>query len=140
MSGLPGLYNDFAAIVLMMAGFYVVISQGNLVKKLVGLGLFQTSVFIFYISMGKVAGGNAPILTEGVEIYSNPLPHVLILTAIVVGVATTAVGLALVVRIQEAYGTVEEDEIQDQDDAAEWPEENNPPAGTGPDNDGSASS
>jgi multicomponent Na+:H+ antiporter subunit C len=140
MSGLPGLYNDFAAIFLMMAGFYVVISQGNLVKKLVGLGLFQTSVFIFYISMGKVAGGNAPILTEGVEIYSNPLPHVLILTAIVVGVATTAVGLALVVRIQEAYGTVEEDEIQDQDDAAEWPEENNPPAGTGPDNDGSASS
>jgi multicomponent Na+:H+ antiporter subunit C len=97
-------------------------------------------VFIFYISMGKVADGNAPILTEGVEIYSNPLPHVLILTAIVVGVATTAVGLALVVRIQEAYGTVEEDEIQDQDDAAEWPEENNPPAGTGPDNDGSASS
>jgi multicomponent Na+:H+ antiporter subunit C len=140
MSGLPGLYNDFAAIFLMMAGFYVVISQGNLVKKLVGLGLFQTSVFIFYISMGKVADGNAPILTEGVEIYSNPLPHVLILTAIVVGVATTAVGLALVVRIQEAYGTVEEDEIQDQDDAAEWPEENNPPAGTGPDNDGSASS
>jgi multicomponent Na+:H+ antiporter subunit C len=140
MSGLPGLYNDFAAIFLMMAGFYVVISQGNLVKKLVGLGLFQTSVFIFYISMGKVAGGNAPILTEGVEIYSNPLPHVLILTAIVVGVATTAVGLALVVRIQEAYGTVEEDEIQDQDDAAEWPEENTPPAGTGPDSDGSASS
>jgi multicomponent Na+:H+ antiporter subunit C len=129
MNGLPGLYNDFAAIFLMMAGFYVVISQGNLVKKLVGLGLFQTSVFIFYISMGKVADGNAPILTEGVEIYSNPLPHVLILTAIVVGVATTAVGLALVVRIQEAYGTVEEDEIQAQDDAEEWPEDGEPDAG-----------
>ena len=119
MSDLPGLYNDFIAIFLMMAGFYVVISQGNLVKKLVGLSLFQTSVFIFYISMGKVADGHAPILTEGVEVYSNPLPHVLILTAIVVGVATTAVGLALVVRIQEAYGSVEEEEIQDQDDAAE---------------------
>lgn len=126
MNGLPGLYNDFIAIFLMMAGFYVVISQGNLVKKLVGLGLFQTSVFIFYISMGKVADGNAPILTDGVEVYSNPLPHVLILTAIVVGVATTAVGLALVVRIQEAYGTVEEDEIQAQDDAEEWPDDTEP--------------
>ncbi len=120
MSELPGLYNDFIAIFLMMAGFYVVISQGNLVKKLVGLALFQTSVFILYISMGKVADGHAPILTEGVSLYSNPLPHVLILTAIVVGVATTAVGLALVVRINEAYGTVEEDEIQAQDSAAEW--------------------
>ena len=119
MSGLPGLYNDFIAIFLMMAGFYVVIAQGNLVKKLVGLGLFQTSVFIFYISMGKVAGGHAPILTEGVTLYSNPLPHVLILTAIVVGVATTAVGLALVVRINEAYGSVEEEEIQAKDRAAE---------------------
>jgi len=120
VSGLPGLYNDFIAIFLMMAGFYVVISQGNLVKKLVGLALFQTSVFILYISMGKVADGHAPILTEGVSLYSNPLPHVLILTAIVVGVATTAVGLALVVRINEAYGTVEEEEIQAQDSAAEW--------------------
>ena len=121
MSGLPGLYNDFVAIFLMMAGFYVVIAQGNLVKKLVGLGLFQTSVFIFYISMGKVAGGHAPILTDGVTLYSNPLPHVLILTAIVVGVATTAVGLALVVRINEAYGSVEEEEIQAKDRAAEQP-------------------
>ncbi|MCB1772047.1 MAG: cation:proton antiporter subunit C [Gammaproteobacteria bacterium] len=103
----------------MMAGFYVVISQGNLVKKLVGLSLFQTSVFIFYISMGKVADGHAPILAEGVTVYSNPLPHVLILTAIVVGVATTAVGLALVVRINEAYGSVEEDEIQARDNAAD---------------------
>ena len=120
MSGLPGLYNDFLAIFLMMAGFYVVIAQGNLVKKLVGLALFQTSVFIFYISMGKVADGHAPILSEGVTVYSNPLPHVLILTAIVVGVATTAVGLALVVRINEAYGSVEEEEIQAQDSATQW--------------------
>ena len=119
MSELPGLYNDFVAIFLMMAGFYVVISQGNLVKKLVGLSLFQTSVFILYISMGKVADGNAPILTDGVTLYSNPLPHVLILTAIVVGVATTAVGLALVVRIHEAYGSVEEDDIQALDQQAD---------------------
>ena len=99
----------------MMAGFYVVISQGNLVKKLVGLGLFQTSVFILYITMGNLSGGAAPIVAEGVTAYSSPLPHVLILTAIVVGVATTALGLALVVRIQEAYGSVEEDEIHAKD-------------------------
>ncbi len=113
----PGLYNYWIVIVLMMTGFYVVISRGNLVKKIVGLNIFQTSVFILYISMGKVTGGTAPIVAEGFEIYSNPLPHVLILTAIGVGVATTALGLALIVRIMEAYGTVEEDEIQNQDEA-----------------------
>ncbi len=115
MIDLPGLYNYWVVVFLMMAGFYVVIAQDNLVKKLVGLALFQSSVFLFYISMGKVADGNAPIYEPGITAYSNPLPHVLILTAIVVGVATTAVGLALVVRIHEAYGTVEEDEIQIQD-------------------------
>jgi multicomponent Na+:H+ antiporter subunit C len=114
-----GLYNYWIVIVLMMTGFYVVISRGNLVKKVVGLNIFQTSVFILYISMGKVAGGTAPIVVEGAEaVYSNPLPHVLILTAIVVGVATTALGLSLVVRIKEAYGTIEEDEIQSQEDEA----------------------
>ncbi len=112
-----GLYNYWIVILLMMAGFYVVISSGNLVKKIVGLNLFQASVFILYISMGKVAGGGAPILREGVTQFSNPLPHVLILTAIVVGVATTALGLALVVRIREAYGTAEEDEIHQQDES-----------------------
>ena len=112
----PGLYNYWIVIVLMMTGFYVVISCGNLVKKIVGLNIFQTSMFILYISMGKVTGGTAPIVAEGYESYSNPLPHVLILTAIVVGVATTALGLALIVRIKEAYGTVEEDEIQSQDE------------------------
>ncbi len=110
-----GLMNYWAFIFLMMVGFYILISQGNLVKKIVGLNVFQTSVFILYISMGKIRGGTAPILTEGDPIYSNPLPHVLILTAIVVGVATTALGLSLVVRIHEAYGTVEEDDIQDLD-------------------------
>ena len=82
-----------------------------------GLSLFQASVFILYISLGKIAGGTAPILREGISLYSNPLPHVLILTAIVVGVSTTALGLALVVRIKEAYDTVEEDEIHQQDES-----------------------
>ena len=111
------LYNYWVVIFLMMTGFYVVIESGNLVKKIIGLNLFQASVFILYISMGKVSGGAAPILREPIQTYSNPLPHVLILTAIVVGVATTALGLALVVRIKEAYGTTEEDEIHSQDES-----------------------
>ena len=106
-----GLYNYWIVIFLMMSGFYIVIARSNLVKKIVGLNIFQASVFIFYITVGKVSGGTAPIVVEGVEVYSNPLPHVLILTAIVVGVATTALGLSLVVRINEAYGTIEEDEL-----------------------------
>ena len=114
--GVVGLYNYWIVVFLMMAGFYIVIARGNLVKKLVGLNVFQASVFVLYISMGKVAGGTAPIIGEGFTTYSNPLPHVLILTAIVVGVATTALGLALVVRINRAYGTIEEDDIHDQDE------------------------
>lgn len=112
-----GLFNYWVVILLMMTGFYVVISSGNLVKKIIGLNLFQASVFILYISLGKVADGSAPILREGISAYSNPLPHVLILTAIVVGVATTALGLALVVRIREAYDTVEEEDIHRQDES-----------------------
>ena len=108
-------YNYFITIFLMVAGLYVVIARGNMVKKLVGLGLFQTSVYLLYISPGKVLGGTAPIIDPAFKVYSNPLPHVLILTAIVVGVATLALGLALVVRINEAYGTIEEDEIFDRD-------------------------
>jgi multicomponent Na+:H+ antiporter subunit C len=111
-----GQFNYWVVFFLMMTGFYVVIARGNLVAKIVGLNIFQTSVFLLYISMGKVIGGTAPILhTEG-ALYANPLPHVLILTAIVVGVATTALGLALVVRIKDAYGTIEEDEIYAKDD------------------------
>lgn len=115
MSEFLGLYNYWIVVVLMMLGFYIVIARGNLIKKIIGLNIFQTSVFVLYISMGKVDGGTAPILDTRFQIYSNPLPHVLILTAIVVGVATTALGLALAVRIREAYGTVEEDELQAQD-------------------------
>ena len=107
-----GLYHYWVVIFLMMAGLYVVISRSNLVKKVIGLNVFQVSVIMFYISMGKVRGGTAPIEASGFDIYSNPLPHVLMLTAIVVGVATTAVALSLVVRINEAYGSIEDDEIR----------------------------
>lgn len=116
MSQLVAHYNYWIVILLMMMGFYIVIASGNLVKKIVGLNIFQTSVFILYISMGKIEGATAPIIDPRFTIYSNPLPHVLILTAIVVGVATTALGLAIVVRIREAYGTVEEDELDDRDE------------------------
>lgn len=109
------LYNDWVVIFLMMTGFYIVISRGNLIKKVIGLNIFQTSVFLLYITIGKVEGGTAPIISDEFEVYTNPLPSVLILTAIVVGVATTAVALSLVVRIREAYETIEEDEIQAQD-------------------------
>jgi multicomponent Na+:H+ antiporter subunit C len=143
-----GHYNYWIVILLMMIGFYTVISRGNLIKKIAGLNIFQTSVFLLYISMGKVKDGTAPILVkddriysnplpsvliltaivvgvattpiiaEGFTEYSNPLPHVLILTAIVVGVSTTALGLALVVRIREAYGSIEEDNIHYEDEDA----------------------
>ena len=108
-------YNYWIVIFLMMVGLYTVISRGNLIKKIIGLNIFQVSVFFLYISMSTVKDGAAPIITEGIKVYSNPLPHVLILTAIVVGVATTALGLALVVRIKESYGTIEEDEIHEMD-------------------------
>lgn len=111
-----GLYNYWIVIFLMMTGFYIVIARENLIKTIIGLNIFQASVFLLYITMGKIEGGTAPILVHDTEhtqeiIYSNPLPSVLMLTAIVVGIATTALALALIVRIREDYGTVEEDEI-----------------------------
>ncbi len=109
-------YPYWVSIVLMMLGFYIVIARGNLVKKLVGLNIFQTAVFLLYIAFGKIWGGTPPIIEEGWTVYSNPLPHVLILTAIVVSVATTAVGLGLVVRIKRAYGSAEESDIQRQNE------------------------
>ena len=109
---LSSIWNYLIVILLMMMGLFIVISHENLVKKLVGLSIFQTSVFLFYITLGRVSGGTAPILTDAPDtVYSNPLPHVLILTAIVVGVATIALGLALILRINEAFGSIEEDEI-----------------------------
>lgn len=108
-------FTYFITIFLMVAGLFIVTSRTNLIKKLVGLGIFQTSVYLLYIAPAKLIGGTAPILSDAFTIYSNPLPHVLILTAIVVGVATLALGLALVVRIREAYDTIEEDEILERD-------------------------
>jgi len=108
-------YNYVITIFLMLTGLYIVVARGNMVKKLIGLSIFQTSVYLLYITPGKILGGTAPIIDPAFKVYSNPLPHVLILTAIVVGVATLALGLALVVRINEAYGTVEEDEIFEKD-------------------------
>jgi len=116
---LLGHYNYYVVVVLMMIGFYTVISRGNMIKKIIGLNLFQTSAFILFISAGKIIGGSTPIYQKGVELYSNPLPHVLILTAIVVGVATTAVGLALAVRIRETYNSIE-DEALVEDDGEDW--------------------
>lgn len=104
-------YNYWVAVILMMIGFFSVITHGNLVKKLMGLTIFQVSVLLLYISASNVQGSAVPIFVEGVENYTNPLPHVLMLTAIVVGVAVMAVGLAIIVRIKEEYGTIEEDEI-----------------------------
>ena len=122
MDTIAGLYNYWVIGILMRIGLYLLIARQNLIKKLVGLGLFQTSIFYLYITLGKVSGGTAPILTSpeaagiagrtGEVVYSNPLPHVLILTAIVVGIATTAVALALAIRIQEEFGTIEDDEIR----------------------------
>lgn len=103
-------YNYIITIFLMVGGLYIVIARGNMVKKLVGLSIFQTSVYLLFITPGKIIDGTAPILDPAYTVYSNPLPHVLILTAIVVGVATIALGLALTVRIYEEYGTIEEDE------------------------------
>jgi multicomponent Na+:H+ antiporter subunit C len=107
-----GLYNYWAFAILLMTGLYVVMAKPNLVKKLIGLAMFQSAAFLLYITMDKVDGGTAPIILADApdQIYSNPLPQVLILTAIVVGIATLALGLAIVVRVFEAYGTIEEDE------------------------------
>jgi multicomponent Na+:H+ antiporter subunit C len=117
-----GLWHYWVVVILMMLGLYMVIAKDNLVKRVMGLNIFQASVIMFYVAMGKVQGGTAPIwpldTTKGEytdQVFSNPLPHVLMLTAIVVGIATTALALALVVRIKEAYGTIEEEEINEMD-------------------------
>ena len=126
-----GHLNYWLFIILMMTGLYIVVARSNLVKKLVGLNIFQVSVFMFYISIGKVTGGTAPIFPSTSQgklkvdpdiVYSNPLPHVLILTAIVVGIATTSLALALIVRIREEYNTIDEAglaEIENQINAEE---------------------
>jgi len=112
-----GLFYYWVFAILLMTGFYAVIAKPNLIKKLIGLSLFQAAVFLLYITMGKIEGGTAPIFNEevGERLISNPLPQVLILTAIVVGISTTALGLGIVVRIKEEYGSIEDNEIQEID-------------------------
>ena len=114
---LLGLYHYWAFAVLLMISFYAVIAKTNLIKKLIGLSLFQAAVFLLYITMVKVEGGTAPIFSSANEtgLFSNPLPQVLILTAIVVGISTMALGLGIVVRIKEEYGSIEEHQIQEID-------------------------
>ena len=124
MQTLASHFSYWATVYLMVAGLYILIARANLINKLVGLSIFQTSVYLLYIAPGKLIGGTAPIIAPQFHVYSNPLPHVLILTAIVVGIATLALGLALVVRIREAYGTIEEDEALARD--AQTPPEARP--------------
>jgi multicomponent Na+:H+ antiporter subunit C len=113
-------YHYVVYIALMVIGLYAVLAKGNLVKKVIGLNLLQTAVFLFYLSIGHIRDDTPPVLwaakPPGVP-YSNPVPHVLMLTAIVVGVSVTAVALALIVRIKELYGTVDEGEILALDEA-----------------------
>jgi multicomponent Na+:H+ antiporter subunit C len=108
-------YNYWISIILMLIGFYAMIAKDNLIKKIIGLNIFQTAIFLFFISLGVVKGGTAPIVDEEMVskgyVYVNPLPHVLILTAIVVAVSTTAVALSLIIRMYEEYGTIQEEEI-----------------------------
>jgi multicomponent Na+:H+ antiporter subunit C len=114
-------FNYWIYVTLMMIGFYAMIAKKNLIKKVIGANIFQTAIFLFYISLAEVEGGTAPILLEGhggsdaaavhEVIYVNPMPHVLILTAIVVAVSTTAVALALIIKIYQEYGSIEEDVI-----------------------------
>ena len=96
---------------LFLIGLFIIIRESNLIKKVIGLNIFQSSVFIFYILISKVEGGVPPIINADQSIYSNPLPHVLILTAIVVSIATTSLALALIIKIKDKHGTIEEDDI-----------------------------
>lgn len=118
-------YNYWAALVLLLIGLYGMIAKNNLVKKVIGMSIFQSAIILFYVSMGEKRGGTIPILNSHTAhdaahaaidptAYANPLPHVLMLTAIVVGVATLGVALALIQKIHRVHGTIEEDEILDQ--------------------------
>jgi len=119
MTELVQLFLDHAlqwgAMVLLAIGLFIVMTRRNLIKKVIGLNIFQTAVFLLYIQAGYITGGSAPIIDPAITLYSNPLPHVLILTAIVVSVATSSLALALIVRIREVYGSIEDDELIDRD-------------------------
>ena len=118
-----GHFNIVAYVILMMIGFYAMTGKTNLVKKLVGMNIFQWSIILFFVSLGAKRDATIPIVLDGTgngpgkelvleaSQYVNPLPHVLMLTAIVVAVATTGVALALLLRIHKTYGTLEENEL-----------------------------
>jgi len=115
-------YNYWAVIFLLLVGLYAMVAKKNLVKKIIGMNIFQTAIILFYISIGAKKGATIPIILHGSSgsshavhavDYINPLPHVLMLTAIVVSVATLGVALALVLKIYSQFGTLEEDEIRD---------------------------
>jgi multicomponent Na+:H+ antiporter subunit C len=116
-----GHFNYWLAIIIILIGFYGVIAKRNLIKQAIALGLFQTGVFLFYVTMGVYEkdgiSGVAPIWTDADKAgpFDNPLPHVLMLTAIVVSVSTLAVAVAIIVNIKRKYGTIEEDEILEMD-------------------------
>ena len=113
-------YNYWIYIILMMIGFYAMIAKKNLIKKIIGMNIFQTAIILFFVSTAYKKGATLPILTSAdahgehaiaVAQYLNPLPHVLMLTAIVVMVATLGVALAIAIMIYRKYGTLNEDEI-----------------------------
>jgi len=115
--------NYWVYIALMMVGLYAMIAKINLVKKIIGMNILQTAVILFFISLGATKDATIPIITHGhageshavhAVDFINPLPHVLMLTAIVVAVATLGVALALVIRLYQQYQTLEEDEILEQ--------------------------
>lgn len=105
--------NYVSSVVLFLLGLYAVALKPNLVKKIMGLNIMETSVFLFMVSIGMVGSGNAPVVTEGVKPATmvNPIPQALILTGIVVAVSTTAVALSLCIKIHEHYGTLNASEI-----------------------------
>lgn len=117
-------YNYWAVIALMLIGLYAMVAKKNMVKKIIGMNIFQTAIILFYVSIGAKKGATIPIIMHGhgdaahhaavhAADYINPLPHVLMLTAIVVSVATLGVALALALKVYSQYGTLEEDEIRE---------------------------
>ncbi|MDM8335127.1 cation:proton antiporter subunit C [Wolbachia pipientis] len=103
------LYNYTIIIILMMLGLHITINDKNLIKKMIGVNIFQASVLLFYIFLGYIKSSLPPILVSNFYLYSNPVPHVLMLTAIVVGIATFSVGLSIAVKIEEKYGIINQD-------------------------------
>lgn len=111
----------FFAVIILTSGLFIMLTSDNFIRKIIGLAVFQSSVLIFYIALGKTVNGIVPIdiCQSGINcdnVFSSPLPHVLMLTAIVVGFATMSVGLALVYQIHKEYGTILESEINKDDE------------------------